>query len=182
MVGVAQLVRAPGCGPGCRGFESPRSPQCDVSRHRKQVSQDIVDSQAPPRGWYWERTGAERTGPGRTLSERILSGDVHELNPWLASVPAFPWTLGLEGAAPHQPSLTPTSPLLRLWKQASLAHLLDNRSIPCRAPGQQVDGQPGAVPQRYFPEFLETIFKLGALRRSEVSRPPASPELRSHPL
>src|SRR5579864_8024579 len=26
MVGVAQLVRAPGCGPGCRGFESPRSP------------------------------------------------------------------------------------------------------------------------------------------------------------
>ena len=26
MVGVAQLVRAPGCGPGGRGFESPRSP------------------------------------------------------------------------------------------------------------------------------------------------------------
>jgi hypothetical protein len=26
MVGVAQLVRAPGCGPGCRGFESPHSP------------------------------------------------------------------------------------------------------------------------------------------------------------
>ena len=26
-VSVAQLVRAPGCGPGCRGFESPRSPQ-----------------------------------------------------------------------------------------------------------------------------------------------------------
>jgi hypothetical protein len=26
MVGVAQLVRAPGCGPGCRGFESHRSP------------------------------------------------------------------------------------------------------------------------------------------------------------
>ena len=30
MVGVAQLVRAPGCGPGCRGFESPRSPQSKV--------------------------------------------------------------------------------------------------------------------------------------------------------
>ena len=27
MVGVAQLVRAPGCGPGGRGFESPRPPQ-----------------------------------------------------------------------------------------------------------------------------------------------------------
>src|SRR5260370_27385274 len=27
MVGVAQLVRAPGCGPGCRGFESHRSPR-----------------------------------------------------------------------------------------------------------------------------------------------------------
>ncbi len=27
MVGVAQLVRAPGCGPGGRGFETPRSPQ-----------------------------------------------------------------------------------------------------------------------------------------------------------
>ena len=26
MVGVAQLVRAPGCGPGCRGFESHHSP------------------------------------------------------------------------------------------------------------------------------------------------------------
>ena len=26
-VGVAQLVRAPGCGPGGRGFDSPRSPQ-----------------------------------------------------------------------------------------------------------------------------------------------------------
>src|SRR5581483_8658003 len=27
LVGVAQLVRAPGCGPGCRGFESPHSPR-----------------------------------------------------------------------------------------------------------------------------------------------------------
>lgn len=26
MVSVAQLVRAPGCGPGGRGFKSPRSP------------------------------------------------------------------------------------------------------------------------------------------------------------
>jgi hypothetical protein len=26
MVGVAQLVRAPGCGPGGRGFEAHRSP------------------------------------------------------------------------------------------------------------------------------------------------------------
>lgn len=26
MVGVAQLVRAPDCGSGCRGFESPHSP------------------------------------------------------------------------------------------------------------------------------------------------------------
>jgi hypothetical protein len=26
MVGVAQLVRAPGCGPGGRGFETPHSP------------------------------------------------------------------------------------------------------------------------------------------------------------
>ena len=26
MVSVAQLVRAPGCGPGGRGFDSPRSP------------------------------------------------------------------------------------------------------------------------------------------------------------
>ena len=29
MVAVAQLVRAPGCGPGGRGFESPRSPLHD---------------------------------------------------------------------------------------------------------------------------------------------------------
>ena len=27
VVGVAQLVRAPGCGPGGRGFETPRPPQ-----------------------------------------------------------------------------------------------------------------------------------------------------------
>jgi hypothetical protein len=31
MVGVAQLVRAPGCGPGCRGFESPRSPPSRIA-------------------------------------------------------------------------------------------------------------------------------------------------------
>ena len=31
MVGVAQLVRAPGCGPGCRGFESRRSPPCCIA-------------------------------------------------------------------------------------------------------------------------------------------------------
>ena len=34
MVGVAQLVRAPGCGPGGRGFESPRSPHF-VGRHQE---------------------------------------------------------------------------------------------------------------------------------------------------
>ena len=33
MVGVAQLVRAPGCGPGGRGFETPRSPHFGC-RHR----------------------------------------------------------------------------------------------------------------------------------------------------
>lgn len=27
MVGVAQLVRAPGCGPGGRGFEPPQPPE-----------------------------------------------------------------------------------------------------------------------------------------------------------
>ena len=27
VVGVAQLARAPGCGPGGRGFETPRPPQ-----------------------------------------------------------------------------------------------------------------------------------------------------------
>ena len=32
MVGVAQLVRAPGCGPGGRGFETPRSPQFLVAQ------------------------------------------------------------------------------------------------------------------------------------------------------
>ena len=29
MVGIAQLVRAPGCGPGGRGFESHYSPHID---------------------------------------------------------------------------------------------------------------------------------------------------------
>ena len=33
MVGVAQLVRAPGCGPGGRGFETPRSPQFLVAQN-----------------------------------------------------------------------------------------------------------------------------------------------------
>ena len=32
-MGVAQLVRAPGCGPGGRGFETPRSPHFGC-RHR----------------------------------------------------------------------------------------------------------------------------------------------------
>lgn len=30
-VGVAQLVRAPGCGPGGRGFKSHHSPHCIYS-------------------------------------------------------------------------------------------------------------------------------------------------------
>ncbi len=33
-VAVAQLVRAPRCGRGCRGFESPRSPQVDAQQAR----------------------------------------------------------------------------------------------------------------------------------------------------
>ena len=32
MVGVAQLVRAPGCGPGGRGFKSHRSPQNEMDK------------------------------------------------------------------------------------------------------------------------------------------------------
>ena len=32
LVVVAQLVRAPRCGRGCRGFESPRSPQASAGR------------------------------------------------------------------------------------------------------------------------------------------------------
>ena len=33
LVGVAQLVRAPGCGPGGRGFDPRRSPHAATSRH-----------------------------------------------------------------------------------------------------------------------------------------------------
>lgn len=33
LVGVAQLVRAPGCGPGGRGFETPRPPQTLSNLH-----------------------------------------------------------------------------------------------------------------------------------------------------
>ena len=37
MVGVAQLVRVPGCGPGGRGFKSPHSPHTrnEESRQRR---------------------------------------------------------------------------------------------------------------------------------------------------
>ncbi len=34
-VAVAQLVRAPGCGPGGRGFKSPRSPHCTPGRRSR---------------------------------------------------------------------------------------------------------------------------------------------------
>ena len=38
LVTVAQLVRAPGCGPGGRGFESRQSPSCRERRARARVS------------------------------------------------------------------------------------------------------------------------------------------------
>ena len=47
LVGVAQLVRAPGCGPGGRGFETPRSPQSlpracvQTSVHTKMVERRL---------------------------------------------------------------------------------------------------------------------------------------------
>jgi hypothetical protein len=37
MVGVAQLVRVPGCGPGGRGFEPHRSPQLITEANRDKV-------------------------------------------------------------------------------------------------------------------------------------------------
>ena len=36
MVGVAQSIRAPGCGPGGRGFDSHRSP------HKKRTVKKLV--------------------------------------------------------------------------------------------------------------------------------------------
>jgi hypothetical protein len=38
MVGVAQLVRVPGCGPGGRGFKSPHSPHDKMRSHVKNVT------------------------------------------------------------------------------------------------------------------------------------------------
>lgn len=38
MVAVAQLVRAPGCGPGGRGFKSPRSPQGETTPSSRPLS------------------------------------------------------------------------------------------------------------------------------------------------
>src|SRR5262249_12060916 len=35
VVTVAQLARAPGCGPGGRGFETPRSPQAGGAGHSR---------------------------------------------------------------------------------------------------------------------------------------------------
>ena len=43
-VAVAQLVRAPGCGPGGRGFESPLRQTCAVAGHPGHLSRDIVDT------------------------------------------------------------------------------------------------------------------------------------------
>ena len=48
VVGVAQLVRAPGCGPGGRGFESLHSPQfaptCRQAHGAERFSNRPVDS------------------------------------------------------------------------------------------------------------------------------------------
>ena len=41
MVGVAQLVRAPGCGPGGRGFNSHRSPKPFVGFTSSPISADL---------------------------------------------------------------------------------------------------------------------------------------------
>ena len=42
VVGVAQLVRAPGCGPGGRGFETPRPPQT-ICAFRRMYGADVRD-------------------------------------------------------------------------------------------------------------------------------------------
>src|SRR6266576_3522984 len=66
MVGVAQLVRAPGCGPGGRGFESPRPPQ------RNSRSGGAARMTAAPPGFavsdFGSRTGAD-------LARRLIPAD-----------------------------------------------------------------------------------------------------------
>lgn len=44
MVGVVQLVRTPGCGPGGRQFESARSPQSSSWMNREGKQQVLRDS------------------------------------------------------------------------------------------------------------------------------------------
>ena len=51
MVGVAQLVRAPGCGPGGHGFNSHHSPYLILSQKAKVISQKYYQNQELKNGF-----------------------------------------------------------------------------------------------------------------------------------
>ena len=65
MVGVAQLVRAPDCGSGCRGFESLYPPQLEgESEHRLRLSSPFTKP-APV------HIGVSPSGKARDFDSRI---------------------------------------------------------------------------------------------------------------
>ncbi len=67
LVGVAQVVRAPGCGPGGRRFKSGRSPW---SKRQRSRSRKGVDTVAAGRLPFWPRSEREKVCRRCVLLER----------------------------------------------------------------------------------------------------------------
>ena len=76
LVGVAQSVRAPGCGPGGRGFDSRRSPSHPLPRI---YGATAIDPARPCRGYFARTAGSGSRGARGRFPSLTLIAEFREL-------------------------------------------------------------------------------------------------------
>ena len=146
-VGVAQLVRAPGCGPGGRGFETPRSP--------RKTSGDPHGLPAHDRRFGWGRfeSGSWDEGPHGPGDWRVVRyrrragararGDAVTRSPSWRGAPTGSTRSSPTAAPPHPPRRAgrPTWPIrrraadlaLEIWDHfGGLDVVVNNAAVPMR--------------------------------------------------